>query len=353
MMKRPNHFFVHCPNIHSGGGRALLSAMLAVWEDGWNGVFQVDQRMPFEGGKRPGLCIRSIPPTVWQRFLAEWWLQKKVHPDDLVLCFGNLPPLLPLRGRVVVFLQNRYLVESVSLRGFSWKTRVRLELERRWFAWRIMNAEVVVVQTPSMQRLLIASGILRSQAVLVFPFVSSRDGYSRGGGGASVRSMDTRLLYVASGEPHKNHRRLVEAWRLLASYGVFPILLLTLDVRAHKDLCDWIEQQKHQYHMRIENLGVQSHKAVLQHYAHVDAIIFPSLFESLGLPLIEARQAQLPILAAELDYVRDVVDPEQVFDPMSSVSMARAVKRFLGAEEPALPLLDARQFLLNILNTFK
>lgn len=352
-MKKPNHFFVHCPNIHSGGGRALLSAMLAVWEDGWKGVFQVDQRMPCEGSERTGLCIRSIPPTVWQRFMAEWWLRKRVFPGDLVLCFGNLPPLLRLRGHVVVFLQNRYLVESVSLRAFSWKTRIRLELERRWLAWRVTNAEVVVVQTPSMQRLLLASGILRSQEVLVFPFVSSSDGYRRGGGGASVRPLDTRFLYVASGEPHKNHRRLVDAWSRLASEGVFPVLLLTLDLQANKDLCDWIEQQKLQYQLRIENLGVQSHKAVLQHYAHVDAVIFPSLFESLGIPLIEARQAQLPILAAELDYVRDVVDPEQVFDPMSPVSIARAVKRFLGAEERALPLLDARQFLLNILSTFK
>lgn len=352
-MKRSNQFFIHCPNIHSGGGRALLSAMLAVWEEGWNGVFQVDQRMQFEGAKKSIPCIRTVPPTVWHRLKAEWWLRTNVLPNDLVLCFGNLPPLWHLRGRVVVFLQNRYLIEPVSLGAFSWKIRLRLEVERRWFAWRVKNCGVVVVQTPSMQRLLVASGVIRSQAVLVFPFVNNRDGYSRGESKTSAEVFVARFLYVASGEPHKNHRRLVEAWILLAGEGFFPVLLLTIDAEAHGDLCEWIELQRQQYQLRIENLGAKSHKAVLELYSRVGAVIFPSLFESLGIPLIEARQANLPILAAELDYVRDVVDPEQVFDPMSSVSMARAVKRFLGAEEPALPLLDARQFLLNILNTFK
>jgi glycosyltransferase involved in cell wall biosynthesis len=72
--------------------------------------------------------------------------------------------------------------------------------------------------------------------------------------------------------------------------------------------------------------------------------------ESFGLPLIEARQAGLPILASELDYVRDVVDPEQTFDPDSPMSIARAVKRFLGVEVTPIPLLSASQFLESVFN---
>ena len=64
--------------------------------------------------------------------------------------------------------------------------------------------------------------------------------------------------------------------------------------------------------------------------------------------MIEARQAGLPVLASELDYVRDVLDPEQTFNPESPLSIARAVKRFLGLNESSLPLLDATLFLKNI-----
>lgn len=350
----PSRLLVHAPNVHSGGGAALLLAVLSAWPEGGGGVVQVDQRMPIADLSAPKLHVRSVKPTVWQRLMAEFWLFKQATGADLVLCFGNLPPLFRLRSRVVVFLQNRYLVDdAVSLRGFPWRTRFRLEIERRWFAWRVVNAQTVVVQTPSMQRLLESSGTLHGQSILVMPFVNTLQGYQRGKNLLPAESCGSLFLYVASGEPHKNHRRLVEAWCLLACEGLFPTLWLTLDAVVHVDLCLWIERQKQQFNLNIKNLGAQAHSEVLCLYTKVDAMIFPSIFESFGIPLIEARQAQLPILAGELDYVRDVIDPEQVFDPMSPISMARAVKRFLGEEEGALPLLDARQFLVNIVKTFK
>jgi glycosyltransferase involved in cell wall biosynthesis len=77
-------------------------------------------------------------------------------------------------------------------------------------------------------------------------------------------------------------------------------------------------------------------------------LIYPSLFESFGLPLLEARQAGLPIIAAELDYVRDIVEPVVSFDPESALSIARAVMRYQGeAVEPSMPP-DAASFLLQL-----
>jgi glycosyltransferase involved in cell wall biosynthesis len=88
-------------------------------------------------------------------------------------------------------------------------------------------------------------------------------------------------------------------------------------------------------------------------YNQVGALIYPSTFESFGLPLIEARQAGLPVLASELDYVRDILDPEQVFDPESAISIARAVKRFIAIDEPPLSLQDAAGFIKHILERGK
>jgi glycosyltransferase involved in cell wall biosynthesis len=88
-------------------------------------------------------------------------------------------------------------------------------------------------------------------------------------------------------------------------------------------------------------------------YGQVQALIFPSTFESFGLPLIEARQAGLPVLAPELDYVRDVLDPEQAFNPESPLSIARAVKRFLGFNDEPLALMDAADFMKSILEKCK
>ena len=52
---------------------------------------------------------------------------------------------------------------------------------------------------------------------------------------------------------------------------------------------------------------------------------------------------------ALMHYVRDVLDPEQSFNPESALSIAKAVKRYLAQDEQALTLLDAADFIKCVL----
>lgn len=340
---------VHATNVHQGGGRSLLAAMLEALPDRVNVTLSLDSRMPLSRGLSERVTVRRAKPSILARFKAEWWLAKHVAEDDVVLCFGNLPPLFRLRGHVVVFVQNRYLVDAIKLAHFPLKTRFRLMVERLWLASRLANGDEYIVQTPSMCHLLEAKMKSR-MSMRVIPFMKDVAGYCRQVHHSGVEAgKDMDFLYVASGEPHKNHHRLLEAWCLLAEQNLFPSLTLTLDEADFPDLCRWIDKKCACCRLNVRRVGKKSHAEVLRLYSETDALIFPSDFESFGLPLIEARQAGLPILAPELDYVRDLIDPEQTFDPNSSRSIARAVKRFLGAEECPLPLRDAAAFLDSIL----
>lgn len=344
----PSRLYIHATNVHQGGGAALLIPLLAATQEGRQMVVLHDSRMPLMGSQTD-TTYNSVAPSIWQRFHAEVWLSKNVRLQDIVLCFGNLPPLFKLQGRVTVFVQNRYLVENVQLSDFPLKTRLRLGVERLWLSRRLANADEFIVQTPSMKNLLEAR-IKGGVPVRVLPYTANHEGYSRR---MQLSEMQKEkkfdFIYVASGEPHKNHRQLIKAWCLLAKEGIFPSLRLTLDRTHFAELCFWMEQKIEQFRLHVENLGSLPHEQVLQLYGRAGALIYPSTFESFGLPLIEARQAGLSVLAAELDFVRDVLDPEHTFDPTSAVSIARAVKRFLGVEEQPLPLLDATQFMASIL----
>jgi len=190
--------------------------------------------------------------------------------------------------------------------------------------------------------------------VRVLPFMANHEEYVRKIQPPEIqKEKGFEFLYVASGEPHKNHRQLMEAWCLLAKEGLFPSLKLTLDRTQFAELCDWLVQKIEKHRLKVENFGSLPHGQVKHLYEQASALIYPSTFESFGLPLIEARQAGLPVLAPELDYVRDVLDPEQTFDPESAVSIARAVKRFMGIEEQPLPLQDASGFIRHILERAK
>lgn len=341
----PSRLFVHATNVHQGGGRSLLIALLKAFDRKF--FLSVDKRMPLLDTTK-NARVKLVRPSVLHRLYAEIWLCKRVAPEDVVLCFGNLPPLFKLRGHTVVFVQNRYLIEKVTLRGFSFKVRLRLAVERLWLTKRMMNVDEFVVQTPTMKILL--EVITRGKVpVRVLPFVAEPGGYVRILSQLKFHGdFVYDFVYVASGEPHKNHKKLLDAWCLLAEEGLFPSLCLTLDVTHFPELGRLIESVRSQYGVNVNNVGVLTHNDVLVLYKKSRAAIYPSIFESFGLPLIEARQAGLSVLASELDFVRDVIDPEQSFDPESPLSISRAVKRFLGADEPPLPLLDASQFLASV-----
>lgn len=342
--------FVHAVNVHVGGGRSLLNALLLSLPNDLLVVALLDARMKTADELPHNLEVKRVKPSIWRRLMAEWWLARDVKQNDVVLCFGNLPPLFRLRGRAVAFVQNRYLIDRVNLGNFQYKTRLRLNIERFWFSLKAGNAQAFIVQTPSMQKALELSGLIGGKPVYVLPFLNISQNYQRTLSKFMHAGRSQDFIYVASGEPHKNHHLLIEAWCQLARDGYFPSLWLTLDEGNNTDLCVWINQKKAQAGLRIENLGGCSHDEIKHLYTQAKALIYPSTFESFGIPLIEARQAGLAVLASELDFVRDVLDPEEVFDPQSSVSIARAVKRFMGWDEKALPLLDATAFLQTLLN---
>src|SRR5690349_17847337 len=106
-MQMANRLIIHGANIHGGGGKTLLSALLGAAQPPLNVVAQVDRRMVLPPGMAAGIEIRTVPPTVAGRFSAEKWLRSNARAQDVVLCFGNLPPLFALRCPVVVFVQNR------------------------------------------------------------------------------------------------------------------------------------------------------------------------------------------------------------------------------------------------------
>lgn len=330
---------VHAPNVHLGGGRTLLLSVLNA-VPARDSIALLDTRLD-TSGVPTDLAFERFSPTLLGRWRAESRVQQLGQPGDTVLCFGNLPPLFRNKGRVAVFLQNRYLFGQRDLRAFTWWHRWRIRLERFWFSQRLDKARMqVYVQTTSM-----ADELLRETGIQarVFPFVPN--GTASAPRPGRVESPEFDFIYVASGEPHKNHRQLIEAWTLLGQQGSFPSLCLTLDPDRHADLLKHLRLAKERHGLRITNVGAVAASDMARCYLRSGALIYPSTLESFGLPLIEASQLGLPILASELDYVRDVATPAESFNPNSPLSIARAVSRFLRQSLALQPVFSSADFV--------
>ena len=335
---------LYAPNVHTGGGFVLLKSLLEAWPAEHTLVAWLDERARAQLPVPAGAQVQWVRAALASRLGAEFALARAGRCADRVLCFHGLPPLLHNRASVQVFQQNRNYLGQVPLSAFSWRTRQRLRYEQAVSRWRRHLVDAYWVQTESMARALQDWwGPGKAAPVRVLPFVPAAP--------VPAAAVDARwdFVYVADGVAHKNHRRLVEAWVLLAQQGFKPSLALTLSARD-ADLCEWVEGQAREHSLKIHNLGQMDHGAVLALYGQARALVFPSFGESFGLPLIEAKDMGLPILAAELDFVRDVCVPVETFDAQSAVSIARAVRRFLQQAEVPRPPATASEFLARLMD---
>lgn len=325
---------LHAPNIHQGGGFTLLAALLECHSAVIKSV-QVDQRLPLHLDQHDFRTIR-VKASIWSRIRAEWRLRSVEH-EDIVFCFANLPPLFGSPGRVVVFLQNRLLLEASSLPAYPCRVRLRLVVERLWLRFRLSESSIVIVQTESMRKLAFSN--LGVKAV-VRPFCKEAPVI-----GLKESSAEFDFIYVASGDPHKNHFRLLDAWRDLRFDGLRPSLLLTISEAKDPALFRAVKYYCEKYDLNIEMRTAFGQNQVFDLYLKSRCLIYPSLCESYGLPLIEAAALNVPIVASERDYVRDVCAPIETFDPESAISISRAVRRFLASRQEAARPLSPKEFL--------
>lgn len=349
--KLKSKVILYAPNIHLGGGSILLQGLIKNWPKGvaFQGYF--DSRISEMIDLKKNHSIAWVEPTLRSRLKAEMSLSKTASSNDVVVFFNSLPPLFVCKGRVIVFLQNRNFIEKISLRSFKFKLAFRILIERSLAYFFRSRVDEYIVQTESFKRLVAKwykrKDLNQDLLITVLPFMDSDNFLNSLKLERPVRQYD--FIYVADGLPQKNHLALFNAWEVLAGEGVFPSLAISLP-DTELDLLNNVAQLQKKG-LKIINLGWLTHSEVLLKYEVSGALIFPSLRESFGLPLVEATKLNIPILASELDYVYDVCEPAETFNPNSPRSIGRAVRRFLDIRPPLRKVQEPKDFANYIIHS--
>lgn len=360
-MKR---IIIYAPNVGGGGGLVLLRALLSTTWQGQRPLAILDERgRSALEGLDAEIDIKWVKSSTFGRFGAERLLARSARSNDRVFCFHNLPPIFPVAGDVVCFVHNAYIAGSVPLSGLKGWVRKRLKIERLIAGLFHYRVDTYVVQTQTIAAALAERNAQSPKPIRVMPFVSlsaSADLTKIAAAAASPHKADHMIavqsvqssrpnqrwnfVYLSDGSAHKNHRRLFEAWVILAEFGYFPSLAVTLHAKRDARLRSELTELASRHSLKIEDLGQLPHSSALLLYLQSDALIFPSYAETFGIPLLEAKAAGLPILAPELDYVRDVCEPAATFDPFSARSIARAVRRFYGDTGDSMQPMSPQEF---------
>lgn len=337
--------------VNSGGGATLLNDLLWGMPADQDVLVLACDSFFKKCVQRTEFKYKSYQNKFFPRLANELWFRKHVCDNDIVLFFGNIPPLFALKGTVFTFIQNRYLLDGEKFYGLSLKQIIAVLIQQFFLKFFLKNSNFFIVQTESM-RLQFLQKIKSCRPIFVWPFYSKNNPCTKDDEvKEDIASFDNCFIYPASGVPHKNHLSLIDAWILLAKKGVFPKLYITIDEVEYPILAQRIREKVNAFNLNIENIGNVSSKDLEIFYRKSSALIFPSLFESFGLPLLEASHFGLSVIASELDYVRDLnCTIQESFDPTSSISIARAVLRFLNHKSTDSEILSPYEFYLKIIN---
>ena len=141
-----------------------------------------------------------------------------------------------------------------------------------------------------------------------------------------VKTFD--FFYPATADTHKNLFNLFDAILILGQHRKISLIVTISSTKsAYIERINVINFQLG--YDAIINIGRVSKEIVIEFYKMSKALVFPSLEESLGLPLIEAASMKLPIIGSDLPYIYDVVETPIVFNPNKPQDIAEKMLNFL------------------------
>jgi glycosyltransferase involved in cell wall biosynthesis len=143
-------------------------------------------------------------------------------------------------------------------------------------------------------------------------------------------------VFPAMTFPHKNHLRLFEALAILRDqHGI--ILPLVCTGRPYEPHWPAIQDGVARYRLQSQVflLGALPAEALSAVFKAASLLIYPSFFEGLGLPLLEAFEYGLPVLSSNATCLPEVAgDAALYFDPMRTESIVEAL--LIAERQPAV-----------------
>jgi glycosyltransferase involved in cell wall biosynthesis len=138
------------------------------------------------------------------------------------------------------------------------------------------------------------------------------------------------LFYPANTWPHKNHPRLLQAFsRIVNNFPEVKLLFSGYSYDALSDIKHLISKFKLKDHVSF--LGYVKDSDMPFVFKNAIGLIFPSLFEGFGIPLVEAMKSKCPIVCSSSSSIPEIVGNAGLyFDPLSVSDISVKLNRFLS-----------------------
>ena len=134
------------------------------------------------------------------------------------------------------------------------------------------------------------------------------------------------LFYPAATWPHKNHVALIQALQLLRDRMGLRIDLVCSGTAKETQTDILAAIQQNNLTDQVHFLGYVPQEMLGSLYCQAKALVFPSLFEGFGMPLLEAMASGCPVLCSNTTALPEVGgDAAMFFDPTDPMAIALTI----------------------------
>jgi glycosyltransferase involved in cell wall biosynthesis len=139
------------------------------------------------------------------------------------------------------------------------------------------------------------------------------------------------IYSIGHTRPYKNIPRVITAFKRISDE--FPDVELIIVGRG--DYESKLKKQVAEYELqnRVIFVGHLPDEIMIPLFKNALFLVFPSLIEGFGLPLIEAMELGCPVLASNIPVIEEICgDAYEKVDPYSAVDIAKGMSKLLSSE---------------------
>lgn len=185
-------------------------------------------------------------------------------------------------------------------------------LKRSYFKFFLKNTKKIFVQSEFMKKFIEKSySDLKNKISVDYSFALKKNKIHK----KTLNKNKIKILYPSNMYSYKNHKIIVQFLKIINSDNIsFYFTCSRKEFEPYLDI------------KNLHRINYFNHKDLEKIYHQYDAIIFPSLIESLGLPIFEAIQMQMPVIAANLPYSKEIKSKYiKYFNPKSVKSLNKTI----------------------------
>ena len=141
------------------------------------------------------------------------------------------------------------------------------------------------------------------------------------------------LYYPANTWAHKNHAALLRALAELARADIRPLLVCSGSPKEAQAELEGLAVALG-LEGQVRFLGYLAIEDVATLYAHAAALVFPSLYEGFGMPVLEAMRFGCPVACSRAASLPEIAGEAALFfDPRDPADIAAALRQLLAQPE--------------------